>query len=81
MNYPIVKSSQLAVELGAKKTIHRNAVYPFDSLEVGDSFTVDKEENKLGSLRAVASRKSKDGKVFIVVIHTMPAVIEVARTA
>lgn len=80
MEFKIVESSPEA--MGAGKKPLANVVYPFDQLEVKQSFTISTAEANLGSLRAIASRKSKDGKRFVVVIHPEPHnCVEVARTA
>jgi len=57
-------------------------VYPFEQLEVGKCFTIPAAEANVKSLRTIASRKSKDGKKFVVVEHGEPHnCVEVARTA
>ena len=77
----IVKSSPQA-EAIAKNPL-TSAVgqkrYPFDSLEVGQSFTLPKAEAKIASLKVIASRKSKNGKRYTVIEHESPPVVEVAR--
>lgn len=58
------------------------AIYPFDQLEPGKCFTIPKAEANVRSLRTIASRKSKDGKKFVVVEHGEPHnCVEVARKA
>lgn len=81
MSIEIVSMSPKAVEVSKTHSQLPQSVYPFDKLEAGQSFTVPKSEAKLGSLRAIASRKSKGGKRFVVIQHEEPALVEVARLA
>lgn len=83
MTIQIVASSPQAEELrknpNAIVTQGQRTVYPFDKLEIGQSFTLPKAEAKIKSIKLIASRKSKDGKRFTVIEHESPAVVEVAR--
>lgn len=83
MSYNITDSSPQAAEVakkapnvgtGAKK-------YPFDKLNVGQSFSVPIDGANIKSLRTRASQKSVLGKRFVVVLHEGMGVIEVARVA
>ena len=85
MSIQIVASSPQAEEIrknpnAVVKTGLRTR-YPFDKLEIGQSFTLPKAEANLKSIRLIASRKSKDGKRFEVLEHETPPVVEVARIA
>jgi hypothetical protein len=76
MTIEIVSSSPKALE-AAKAAVR----YPFDKLEVGQSFTVPAADCNVASLQAIASRKSKKGVKFKVIRHDDLAVVEVARIA
>ena len=79
MTVQIVASSPKALEAGESN--ERKEKYPFELLEVKQSFTLALEGANLASLRTLASRKSKNGKRFVVVVHQEHSLIEVARTA
>ena len=80
MQIQIVPSSDKMKEDAPKELIRKEA-YPFDLLEVGQSFTLQKEEANLASIRTIASRKSKNGKRFKVEIHEEYSLVEVGRLA
>lgn len=80
MPVEIVPMSPQASEL-AKIGPKRETKYPFSKLEPGQSFTVPIAEANTSSLRVLCDRKSKDGKVFKMIVHDTPAVVEVARLA
>ena len=82
MKPAIVESSPQALELAkSHKEATGNLVYPFDSLNVGQSFTVKLSEAKVGSLQSLCSRKSKGGKQFKILKHEAQDILEVARIA
>lgn len=78
MTIQIVASSPQAEEIrkNPNKPIStgQRTRYPFDKLEVGQSFTQPKAEAKIKSLRLIAARKSKDGKRFEIIEHDSPEV-------
>lgn len=82
MSYQIVASSpeskRIAENGHERKSEPR---YPFDELNVGMSFTLPLEGANVASLRAMAHRKSKTDKRFVVVCHPDLAqpLVEVAR--
>ena len=80
-NFEIVESSPIAKEAAKKATAPINKIYPFESLEVGQSFRCKTETINWKSLRVVCSQKSKNGKKFIFVKHDGLGVCEVARIA
>ena len=80
MSIEIVSSSPKALE-AAKEATKGNPRYPFDKLEVGQSFTIPVAECNLASLQVIASRKSKKVKKFKILRHEDLGVIEVARIA
>lgn len=59
----------------------KRSTYPFDKLGVGQSFKLPLLECNVKSLRSIASRKSKDGKRFVVIEHAELNAVEVARQA
>lgn len=75
-NFPILPSSDKAIAARTGRTM-----YPFNQLEVGQSFAVDFSSSAYNSLRANASKRnrSKEGPQFRVIKHG--DVIEVARVA
>lgn len=75
--YPISEKA-LAEAGNIKGEVNR---YPFDDLQVNQSFTTPIAKAKLLSMKSVASRKSKNGKRFVVVIHEDLGIIECARVA
>lgn len=81
MAFEIVASSPKAQELAKKANEPSNKIYPFESLEVGQSFTAKLAEINWKSLRVVCSQKSKNGKKYLFVKHDELGVCEVARTA
>ena len=81
MAIEIVTMSPQAEAFAKAKAKSLALVYPFDDLQAGQSFTVPKAEANLGSLRAIASRKSKGEKRFVVIKHEELGVVEVARVA
>lgn len=82
MTIEIVESSPQAIEL-AKQPQERPglAVYPFNKLEVGQSFRLKLSEANVASIQSLCSRKSKKGKTFKMVKHEDIDVLEVARIA
>lgn len=86
MAIEIVSSSPQALEL-MKRAGEKHAsirIYPFDKLEVGQSFTVPIADGIYQSLHAIASRKGKQQtKKFVIVKHEgmTPPSFEVARIA
>lgn len=84
MSIPIVQSSSKAAEIAKlyEQQKHTLTVYPFDQLEVGQSFSVELDEKKYKSIHAIASRKGKmQKKKFVVIRHTDLNLLEVARIA
>lgn len=83
MSYAISNSSPLAAEAAAKAPSvgKTNRSYPFDRLNVGQSFAVPMDGANIKSLRTRASQKSVLGKRFVVVTHEDMGVYEVARVA
>lgn len=81
MSIQIVASSPKALEVAKEKPHSNGATYPFNELEVNQSFTLPKAEANVKSLQVIASRKSKGGKRFVVVVHDELSLVEVARTA
>ena len=53
--------------------------YPIDDLQPGTCFTLPKAEANVKSLKTLASKRSVNGKVFKVIVHDNPAVVEFAR--
>jgi hypothetical protein len=80
MSIEIVTSSPQAIE-AAKETTRGQTLYPFDKLEVGQSFTLPAAECNIASLQVVTSRKSKKGKRFKMIQHDALGIVEVARIA
>lgn len=78
MSIEIVASSPKAQEMAAKKPVEKRN-YPFEDLNVGQSFTTKIAETNVKSLRVMASQKSKDGKRFVMVKHDDLGICEVAR--
>lgn len=60
---------------------HHRTKYPFDSLAIGQSFTLPIEGTNENSLRnqAIAWKKRSGGKTFTVIKHREYACFEVAR--
>jgi len=76
--YQIVPSSPRAKREVRGELISRK--YPFHDLEAGQSFIVDLNDAKDGSIRSIASQLSKSGeKKFRVVRHVKEHILEVAR--
>lgn len=81
MTIEIVESSPAALKL-AQELQDKSAQskkYPFDDLNAGQSFRMPLEGANVASLRAIASRKSRGGKGFKVIVHETEALVEVAR--
>lgn len=79
--FAIVESSPQTK--GVKPKVHANVLYPFDSLEVGQSFTAKLDEVNWKSLRICVYKqnaKHKD-KEFKFIKHDDLGVAEVARIA
>jgi hypothetical protein len=77
MDIKITESSPKAL---ANKKTHENELYPFESLQVGQSFTVPTEEISWKSLRiCVYQRNKKKLKRFAFVKHDDLGLCEVAR--
>lgn len=82
MSYQIIESSpeskRIAENGHERKT---GSQYPFEELNVGMSFAIPLGEANVASLRALAHRKSKEGKRFVVVKHPdlLQPLVEVAR--
>lgn len=74
----IVESSPQAIELANENKAKK---YPFDELKVGQSFRLPLADANVASLRAVASRKSRKGASFKVIVHDASGLVEVARIA
>lgn len=80
MTIQIVASSPKAAEVKPESAeVVGKVKYPFAELGVGQSFTIPKAEAKLRSLRTRAGQMSKDGRVFVVVVHDDLQLVEVAR--
>lgn len=90
MTHKIVESSPKALALVTTTTDvfglnagsqHHRTKYPFDSLAIGQSFTLPIEGTNEISLRnqAVAWKKRTGGKIFTVIKHREYACFEVAR--
>ncbi len=80
MSFEILPSSTKAMEVGTKRKTPPNKVYPFDELQVGQSFGGKLEENNWKSIRVLTSQRSKGGKRFVFVVHEEIGMFEVART-
>ena len=81
MAFEIVESSPQALELAKQPKGSGGNVYPFNDLQLGQSFRLKLSEAKVASIQSLCSRKSKDGKVFKLVKHEEIDVLEVARIA
>lgn len=80
MSIQIVESSPAALAIIEKKEFKKkDSIYPFNQLNVGQSFTVPMAECNLQSIRVIAGRKSKNDKMFTVVVHADLEIVEVAR--
>jgi len=80
MGIKIVESSPKAAEVKAEPGVVVGKVkYPFNELNIGQSFTIPKAEAKMRSLRTRAAQLSKDGRLFVVVVHDELQLVEVAR--
>lgn len=82
MDFKIVESSPKAQQTKAAKA--GTAIYPFDSLEVNQSFTVETANVNWKSLRICVyqhNARSKGTKEFIFLKHDDLGVCEVARIA
>jgi len=77
----IVESSPQALELAQslQDKSAQSKKYPFDDLKPGQSFRMPAADANVASLRAIASRKSRKGVTFKVIIHEQAGVVEVAR--
>ncbi|CAA2409837.1 hypothetical protein [Xanthomonas phage Suba] len=87
MTFEIRDSSPAAVE-AAKAIENTGAKYPFDTLEVGKSFTANIAEVNWKSLRTCVSQRNTreranvgTGKVFKFIKHDDLGLVEVARLA
>lgn len=80
-SFAIVESSPQAKGLSTK--VHANVLYPFDSLEVGQSFTAKLDEVNWKSLRiCVYKQNAKNAdKQFKFIKHADLGVAEVARVS
>ena len=63
-------------EFGTCKQVSK---YPFECLEIGQSFAVPTVDIKENSMRSLVSKRNNSGKKFIVVKHTESGVFEIAR--
>ena len=79
MTIEIVDSSPQAK--AAAVGVKGNPTYPFDKLEVGQSFRLPLDECNTASLQVITSRKSKGGKRFKMFRHEADNLVEVARIA
>lgn len=81
MTIEIVESSPAALQLAQalQDKSANSKKYPFDDLNVGQSFRMALADANVASLRAIASRKSRNGLSFKVIIHETSGVVEVAR--
>lgn len=81
MTFQIVESSPEARELAQalQDKSAQSKKYPFDELQPGQSFTMQLDDANVQSLRSLASRKSKKGLSFKVIVHEAMGVVEVAR--
>lgn len=83
MTFEILKSSDKAAAIATdEKAKGKKALYPFDELNVGMSFSAKAADVNVNSLKTLAYRKSKhDNKHFVVVEHPelIPPLVEVAR--
>ena len=77
----IVASSPKALELAQtlQDKSAQSKKYPFDDLNAGQSFRLPLADANVASLRALASRKSRNGKTFKVIVHEIEGLVEVAR--
>jgi hypothetical protein len=79
-SFAIVESSPQAK--GAKPKPKSNALYPFDSLAIGQSFTAKLEEVNWKSLRiCVYKQNAKTEKQFKFIKHDDLGLCEVARVS
>ena len=83
MTIEIVESSPAAIQLAQalQDKSANSKKYPFDDLNVGQSFRMKLADANVASLRAIASRKSRNGLMFKVIIHEGEGLAEVARIA
>lgn len=82
MEFKITESSPKAKSINPD--MKSNAVYPFDQLEVGQSFTIKKSACNWKSLRVVVSQRNaraKGAKEFAFIMHDEIDLVEVARIA
>lgn len=82
MTFQIVASSPKAKEVSPKHK--QNETYPFEQLEVGQSFTAKLDEVNWKSLRICVyqrNARSKGAKEFAFIKHDDLGVCEVARIA
>jgi hypothetical protein len=70
MKFDIIEASPLAKGVTDKATSRTiDPIYPFDQLEVGQSFTVPLDFDKWKSLRTMTYQKSRKNKRFIFLKH------------
>lgn len=81
MTIEIVESSPAALQLAQalQDKSAQSKKYPFDDLKVGQSFRLSIADANVASLRAIASRKSRNGASFKVIVHETEGLVEVAK--
>lgn len=84
MAIQIVESSPKVKEASETKREQRGEMYPFDQLQVGQSFTVPIDECNWKSLRIITYKRNakyKGEREFAFVKHDDLQLVEVARIA
>uniref|UniRef100_A0AAU7YTV7 Uncharacterized protein n=1 Tax=Stenotrophomonas phage vB_SmaS_QH3 TaxID=3229738 RepID=A0AAU7YTV7_9CAUD len=84
MPVQIVASSPKAKEVAETKREQRAEMYPFDQLEIGQSFTVPLDECNWKSLRIIVYKRNakyKGEREFSFLKHDDLNLVEVARIA
>lgn len=84
MPVQIVASSPKAKEAAETKRKTRGEMYPFEQLQVGQSFTVQLDECNWKSLRIITYKRNakfKGEREFTFVKHDYLNLVEVARIA
>ncbi len=82
MTYQIMESSEKAKSIidGTAKGLNAKIHFPFDKLEVGQSFAVSINDVNVNTLRTYASRYGRDNNSkFAVLTHKEAGLYEVAR--
>lgn len=84
MDFEIVDSSPLAMKIAERKTQARESTYPFEQLEVGQSFRIPMNKVNVKSLRTCVYQRNARNKgkaEWAFIQHRELGLIEVARLA